>query len=246
MKKIVCLLLSISLCSIAFAHDEPDPHPTAWKKCAGLGLNLTDGNSEATSLSVGLGADREKDGEIWHFAFDFNYGEQTNSEGVEDTTVERYIGDATYQHLLSERLYAGGGLNFPGDAVSEVEYRVNTFATLGYFYVKQDNFDAYVEVGPGYIFEEVDEIDNDYFAPRVSEGFDWKISETSRLFHNASVAFDIDDSDNYLVTAELGIEGAITDTVTISTTITDIYDNQPAVDFERNDIQIVTSLNYLF
>ena len=214
-----------------------------WYKSAFLGFNLTDGNSETLLLNVGGSADIDYGDDILHFAALTNYGEARNTDtGVKDETQNNVRADVSYKHLLNERLYLGAGTNFLHDNVSDIQYRAVIKPGLGYFVVKEDDLKLSFEAGPGYVFERVGHQDNDYLAPYVADRLDWTISKTAKFYQAAELLFDVDDSDNRLLTTEVGIEAALTSSVSIVTAIRDIYDNVPAEGRERNDLALITAL----
>ena len=244
--KLVGLLLCIEVfflpCDV-FAHpEEPEKKdPEAWGRSIYFGFDLEDGNNDSTLLSLGTKAEREKDSNIWRFELGTKYGEVEDSETIDETT-----GLAEYKRLLTERFYVGLGVDYLRDDISLVDYRVTNYLPVGYFLIKNDQLRFNVEAGPSYVFEEVDKIEDDYFAPRVGERLEWKISETSKIFEEAYCVFDINDSDNYIIEAEAGIEAAIAASLSLIVSFKDQYDNVPAKGLKKNDLQLLTSLAYNF
>jgi putative salt-induced outer membrane protein YdiY len=246
-KKIIPLFLAICFATNLQAECKPcveDPNPTAWKKSLAFGFNMTDGNSETSLLNIRLKANQEKDKNIWIFDVEQGWGESVNvTTGNEDKTVDFTKSLAQYKRLLSEKIYVGTGINASQDDIADVSYRVIPSIFVGYFIVKTDNTGLALDLGPAYTIEKVGGIENDYFSPRIGDRFTYKISETSSIFQTADVVFDVDDSDNYLITAEVGIQAALNSYLSLVLSVKDNYDNVPAEDRERNDVIVVSALS---
>ena len=246
------LLVALSVSSIcAFAHDEVDPDPEAWKRSIALGFNLTDGNSETTLLTFDFKARREKGKNIWNIELRESYGEtatllEEGGLGDDQTTVDETTGIIEYKRLIDDRWYFGAYVAGERDDIADIEYRAIPGVTLGYFLVKNDDLQLSVDIGPSYVFEEVGGITNEYFAPRIGERLDWKISETASVYQTLSVLFDTEDSDNYLINAEAGIVAALSSSINLILSVKDTYDNVPAEGFEENDVVLTSALGVTF
>ena len=72
--------------------------------------------------------------------------------------------------------------------------------------------------------------------------FMWKFSPTAKLFQWTEYLVSADDSSNYLVNAEMGLEAALTSLVNVVILVRDNYVNQPAEDRKQNDIATITGL----
>ena len=57
---------------------------------------------------------------------------------------------------------------------------------------------------------------------------------------------DTQDSENYLITSEAGIQAAVVSNVNLVVSIRDNFDNVPAADKKKNDVIIVTALGINF
>lgn len=241
--------LSLTFTTLGFAHDEEAPDPSEWHGLAGVGYNFTDGNSETSLLNIQLKAEREKDSNIWRFEGNHRFGDQTiTTAGVstDTTNIDASSILAEYKRLLSERLYAGVGTEYRRDQIADVKYRVSINPAVGYFFFKDDDLRFNVEAGPSYIFEEVSGVSDDYFAPRVGQRLEYQISPTAKIFEEAFVTWDIDDSENYIVNGSAGLEASIYESLSLIVAVVDTYDNVPGAGLLRNDIALLTTLAYTY
>ena len=216
--------------------------PSLWDKSMLLGLNLTSGNADTMLLNGRLAATRDYENNIWNFSLAGAYAEQDNDDGETQQTQEVVNAIANYKRVFDESYYGGFGTRFLYDGIADVDYRVFLKPALGTFLLRDDEFKLSVEAGPGMVFEEVGNISNEYFAPFVGQRVDWKISQTASLFETAEVMFDAEDADNYLVTAELGVEAAINSTLSLVVSVTNNYDGVPAEDKEKSDTVVGSAL----
>ena len=100
-----------------------------------------------------------------------------------------------------------------------------------YRFIKNESTKLSAEVGPAFIYEKIGSADeHGYFALRLAERFDHKISDRARLWQSAEILPQVDNFDNYLINAELGIEAELTKNkkLALRSFIQDTYDNLPA------------------
>lgn len=244
------LIFTSGICQNVFAAcNETDPcapkkELDAWQKSLAFGFNMTQGNSDTTLLTILGTVKRETSDDLIDFGLSHNFGTDENAENEDgdDTSRNDVRANASYNFKLSERLYSGAGTKFLYDEIALVDYRVNINPTLGYFLVKDPTYSFALEGGPGYIFEKVDEIEDDYFSPRIADRFDWIISCTSKLYQSAEIMFDVNDSDNYIVNADLGIEAAISSELSLVVALRNTFDGTPAEDRDKNDLAVISAL----
>lgn len=253
-RKAILLLATVfasMLPSNSFAECIPGNDPCApkkvidaWDKSLAFGFNLTSGNSETTLLNIGARAVRESAIDIWDFSMNYNYGEDKNTvdEDGNDTTRNDFRAAGQYDYFLSDRTYIGFGTKFLYDEIADIDYRVTPDPKVGYYLLKDNTFKLRAEAGPSYIFEKVGGLSNDYLAPRVAERFEWALTCTSKIFQSVEAYFDVNDSENYIVNAEVGAEAALATNLSLVFTVRDTYDNQPAEGKEKDDLSVITAI----
>ncbi len=251
-KAVFILLLTVVLTStLVFAQCDPKDDPCApkkepgvWDKSLAFGFNLTSGNSDTTLANISGKFSRDYENNIWDFGMQYNYGEDKDRELSGEDKVSRndFRSNASYNRLLDERLFVGFGTKFFYDEIADIDYRVFADPTVGYYLLKDNTFKFKLEAGPSYIFEKVGGVEDDYLAPRVADGFEWVLSCTSKIFQTAEVLMDINDSENYLVNAEVGVEAALNATMSLVFKVRETYDNQPADGREKDDLAMITAL----
>jgi len=251
MKKISILILSLCFASQAFAACDPKDDPCApkkvigeWVSSAALGYNLSSGNADTSLLSIMAATQKEVADEIYNFGAQYNFGsdKDRNDPVNDDTTRNDFRANAAYKRLLSDKLFAGFGTSFLYDEIADIDYRSIVNPSLGYYVLKDEDYKLNFEAGPSYVFEKQGGESNDYLAPRIADRFDWIISCTSKIYQQTEVLLDVDNSDNYLVNTEVGIESALSTSLSLVVLARNNYDNVPAVGREKSDTAFITAV----
>jgi len=229
-----------------------------FKTTVAAGLNLTDGNSKTMQANASLLTEGERDdlGSV-RFGVEGNYGEstvrtRTTTDGKtvvteeDNTTLENARAFAGARKTLSETTYTyieGSALY---DDIAKIDYRVLVGPGLGIYLLKNDTTKFSVEAGVSYVWEEVEDVRDDYFAPRVAERFEHRLSATARVWQSAELLVRIDDFDDQLLHAEIGVEAALNAHLNLRVVLQDTYDSTPGADLERNDIALIAGIGFKF
>jgi len=244
----------VAMCNSAFAACVKDadscssatPVVSNWDKSLAFGFNLTQGNTDSMLLTILGNVAYEKDADILNFNASYGYAEDSTNSTEEsehgDTTRNDLRLAGSYKNLFSEKAYLGFGAEYRYDEIADIDYRVTLSPSVGYYLLKDADFSLNAEVGPSYIFEKVGGLEDNNLAPRVGERFSWTISCTSKIYQTAEYIYDVNDSDNYMINAEVGIEAAISSNLSLVMMVRDNFDNEPADGKERNDVAVISAL----
>jgi len=248
-------LLALALAGVfvqpGFAEEKAAP-PKKWETSAAAGLTLTSGNSETFLATVTLDTKRKWTKDEMAAGIGFGYGESevTDSLGVTDNEKTTQFGTAfaQYNHLFSDRLYAGLRVEGGYDTIAGVEYRVRISPLIGYYLIKNEKTTLAVETGPSFVLESLEGEDADsYLALRVAERFEHKLTKTTKIWQSAEYLPDVENwTEKYLLTGELGVDAAITTQLSLRVVLQDVYDSQPAAGREHNDIRLIAGIAYKF
>ncbi len=237
-----------AFCGLAQAQPAPvvEKKPS-WESSAFAGLTLTRGNSETLLANANIQTAKKWDHNELSLGADGTYGE-TKLPGATNSTknAESIHAFGQYNRLFNERLYGLGRVDALHDAIADVEYRVTLSVGVGYYFVKTTNTVLSGEVGPGYVFEKLGTNENSYAVVRVGEKYTHKLSSHARLWQSAEFPPQVDDFDNYIVNAEVGVEADINGHLSLSTFLQDTYKNQPAAGRKKNDLKLVAGIKYKF
>jgi len=212
-----------------------------WDTSAGIGLTLTEGNSETLAAAANIKSKGNWENYAVTLGADANYGENS---GVK--SAESYRGYLQYDRNISERFYVFGRAEYYADTIADIDYRFKLSPGFGWHLIKNDKVTLDVELGPGYVFQKVGGVNNDFASARVGNRFTYKLSDTARLWQSAEFVPEVGDFANYLVTAEIGVEADLTKKMTLRTVLQDDYQSRPAAGRKANDIRLISGVNYKF
>jgi putative salt-induced outer membrane protein len=208
-----------------------------WEKSAALGLTLTKGNSDTLLFTADALAKKKWTEDELSLGASISYGEQSDVKNNEAAK-----GFAQWNHLFSDRFYGYGRIEALHDAVADVEYRVTLSPGVGYYFIKSDTMNLSAEAGPGVVFEKQGSAEKTYLTARIAEKFDYKLNDRARLWQMVEFLPQVDNLDNYIINAEIGVEAGLTKKTSLRVVAQDTFDNQPAPGRKKNDVKLVSSV----
>ncbi|MCO5044350.1 MAG: DUF481 domain-containing protein [Verrucomicrobia bacterium] len=252
MKRLIIALLAVGAVSV-YAQDsrstaaQISAAPTAADKVPAkatensiaIGVTMTDGNSDTLLGTASYLHERKGDDYALRLGLDGAYGETDD-----ERTAENVKGVAEYRRLLSERAYLLGNLTALYDDIADVDYRAVLAIGPGYYLLKDDAATLSVDAGPAYIREKVGGETRDEFALRFGERYERKLSETAKVWQALEYLPLAKDFDDYLLNAEVGIEAAVNNSVSLRLVVKNAYDSTPAEDREKSDTTVIGALAY--
>jgi putative salt-induced outer membrane protein YdiY len=221
-----------------------------WETTVTLGLTVTKGNSDTMMASANVTTAKKWDMNELMFGADGTYGESefVRSDGSTESevTAQRVRGFGQYNRLFNEKLFGYVRAEGLHDKVADVDYRFTFSPGLGYYFIKNTRTFLRVELGPGYIVEKQGGVTDDYITLRVAERFEHKLTDRAKLWQALEFLPQVDNWDNFIINAEIGIDTAITKNLSLRTYIQDTYDNEPAPGRDENDLKLVAGVAYKF
>jgi putative salt-induced outer membrane protein YdiY len=232
----------VAACSaLGQAQDPALQKQPEWEKSAALGLTLTRGNSKTLLFTGNIQATKKLPQHEFNFGADATYGEDEDGKNAENIR-----GYGQYNRLFTEHFFGYLRLEALHDDIADIYYRITLGPGAGYYFIKEKNMSLRAELGPAYIHENVGGEVSDYLTLRIAERFDWKINERAKLWQSVEVLPQVDDWDNFIVNAEIGLETSVTTQVNLRTYLQDTYDHEPAPGRQKNDLKFVTAIAYKF
>lgn len=230
-------------CGVAHAQAEAAAKKPGWETSAAAGLTLTSGNSDTLLTTLSLDTARKWERDEAFAGVGGGYGENDNKKNTE--FLKAY---GQYNRLFNERLY--GGLRVDGnyDGIANLDYRLTVSPLLGYYLIKEAKTTLSVEAGPSLVLEKYKGKSSDsYLGARFGEKFEHKLSDTTRIWQSLEYVPKVDSwADKYILTAEVGIETAITKQWSLRVMAQHIHDSQPVSGNKKNDLRLIAGTAYKF
>lgn len=214
-----------------------------FKSTLSVGVSLTDGNSETLQANAAIITEGEKTGlGSVRAGIEGNYGESTVDD-QKDTTVENARVFSNVKKTISTMTfgYMDGSVLY--DDIAQIDYRATIGPGLGVYLLKNDKSSFSIEIGGSYIWESVADVSDNYFAIRFAERFSHAISGTAKIWQSAEYLPKANDFQDYLLTAELGAESAMTERLNMRIVIQDKFDSTPGAELEKNDLALIAGIS---
>lgn len=246
MNKKTNLLIGTLAAAVGTSAQTPAPAPApekppGWETSAAAGFTLTQGNADSVLFTAQVLSQKKWDENEVRLGADATYGE------IEDVkSADAVHGFGQYNRLFTDRAYGYVKLDALHDAIADIEYRLMLSPGAGYYFIKNDTTLLSAEAGPGFIYEKQGDDSRGYIIARLAERFEHKFNENVRLWQTLEFLPQVDDLNNFLINAEIGVEAKLTEKLSVKVFAVDNYDNEPAEGREENDIKLVTALAYTF
>ena len=237
-------------CGIALAGDPAAPaapDTNTWVTTAAAAAALTRGNSENFLVTLSLDTKRKWEKDEVALGVSGGYGDTTANNAYTKNT-EFLQGYGQYNRLFTERFYGGLRLDGQYDGIAGVDYRFRITPLAGYYFIKDDKMTLAGEVGPSEVFEKLKgQTADSHTAIRFCERFDYKLTDSTKVWQNFSYSPQIDDwSKNYLMTFEAGIDTTISKHLSLRVVFQDMYASRPAAGKKQNDMRLMAGASYKF
>jgi len=242
------LLLAITAMS-AFQARSQEAEKKGWETTAFATLTMTRGNSHTMLTTIGIDTKRKWDDRDFSAGAGVGYG---NDDGARNTDFARAY--AQYNQDITERWYWGVRADGDHDGNADLSYRVKLSPLLGYYIIKNDKMLLAVEAGPSFIVERYDPSPTDpdpatkgYVALRFAERFEYKITETTKVWEMAEyLPYLKDFPDKYLINAEAGISTEITKKWDLRVVVEIRHDSEPPAGKDKTDYRLLAGTGYKF
>jgi len=208
-----------------------------WELTLAAGTALNSGNSDTRLSSAS--AIYEYKGKVHELLFsaDTAYGTDKGSANVDNSN-----GKADYHFRFSKYTYALADATGARDGIADLQYRFIVSPGLGFYAVKNEDMSLGFEAGPGFLTERKGGEDDNAWTGRVAERGEWQALATSKIWESVEYVPHLDDFEQYLITAEAGVQSAVTTLLNVRLVVKDTYDNLPAPGRKSNDVSIMGAL----
>lgn len=210
----------------------------------GVGLALTQGNSDTSNLNIAFDLQRDAQGPTVFKA----QGLYIRATEDGDDNVDRGLLAGRVEYDLTERAYTFGQVQYVRDRFKEIDYLIAPTVGLGYKLADSDRLTADVDGSVGVVVEKNTGRDADTAgALTAGQRVAYKLTESAAITESATALWKLDDFDDGLYTFSLGLAASVTTRVQLKVEFQDIYKAKPPTpEVQRNDLAFLTSLVYKF
>lgn len=221
---------------------ERDKLRDPWSGSLAFGVTGSSGNTKRFGAHGRGELHRETDNERMAMYMEVNYqkedGEQTVNEKLAGISLERDI---------TERWFARGTADFEIDDFEELDLRAIATASLGRFFIREDDLKFKGFAGVGYRFESYTDGTTEK-DPTGVLGYevDYRMNEQLNLFHDFTYypSFSSPGS-NYLIVTNFGGEMPLApENWKLRASVRSQYNSMPAADAEKTDTSYQMNLVY--
>lgn len=256
MKRYLSKCIGLSLFSFAIVSLQAQvvtnaPPKPKWVGDVSAGITLTRGNSDTTLASLTASADRKTAADEWLLGANLTYGKAkvtVNNTTTTSTTAQQADGFLQYNALFTPLFYGYARVEGFHDDVADIHYRLTIGPGVGYYFIKNKRTDFSVEGGPGYISQSIGSSRQNFVTFRVAEKFHWQLSDRARLWENAEIDPDLQNTESYIITSEIGVAADLTadKNLSLNVFLDDDYESEPAAGRLKNDAKLVAAVDYKF
>lgn len=225
-----------------------------WRGNGAAAFSLTSGNTRTSALLLSVDAERATPADKITFGANSNYG-RGRSQGVRETTSNKWSALAQYDFNLAPRTYAFGKLGLEGDQLAHLDVRGALATGLGYKLVDTTAATFDLLAGAAYSSDR-------YGRPQTIAGTtDTRFARASLMLGEASthqltqtVSFrqrletypglSGDKAVLAKFNASLGV--AMSSTMQLTVGLTGNHNSKPPLGQKKNDFGVFTGLNVKF
>jgi putative salt-induced outer membrane protein len=241
---IVCAGLVIVMAAVpALAQEEEEQKEPAWAGDLGLSYLATTGNTDTQSFGLDFKLDRKP--QPWGFELRANF---TRAEDSDVLTAERYFAGARALRALSERWDLWAGLSFEQDVFAGFDLRTLVGAGATYKALRGPKHLLNIEGGLSWTDEDrvEPEPDASFTGGILGLDYEFKLSDTSSLTQLLTLYPNFEDSADWRVFSETGLQAAVYSKLAVKLSYELRYRNEPIGDAKATDTTSKVSLVYAF
>ncbi len=216
-----------------------------WQREISIGYSNISGNTQSSQLSIGLGGNKKTDHDETTFKGNIYY---SSSNKKMDSQKWYGMGRYAYSFRESKKWYNFYKLEVDHDRFTNIDYRIVPSIGLGYWFSDEPDLRVMTEVGVGLehtdFRDSVKDSDEIILLPRAF--FEKRLFSESRISEDLTLYPYLDDASEFRLHSETKLVNPINEKLSLSLSLIDDYNSNPAKNTKKNDIQIISALTYSF
>lgn len=128
------------------------------------------------------------------------------------------------------------------DEIADIDYRFMVGPGIAWDIVKSDDFDFALELGISPMWEKTAGETEYYTTLRLAERMEKRFAKGAKVWEQVEYLPALNESDKYLVNAEVGAESPLNDRLSLHVTLKDKYNSLPADGNDKNDLSLIAGI----
>jgi len=226
--------------------ESKDTMETIWDRKISIGYNRSSGNTKDSQLSTSLSANRKRErvdeitlkGEAYY----------SSSNSKMDAQKWFVAGRYAFSFGKSRGWYNFYKLEIDHDRFANIDHRSMPTVGFGYWFCDSQEFKFMVEAAVGLertdYRNETSDSEEAILATRAF--FEGRVFGDSKISQDLYIYPILEDLSAYRLHSETVFTAPIADGLFLKTSLLDDYNSTPAVNTEKNDLRLITSIEYSF
>ncbi len=225
-----------------------NPSPIAWTGSLAINYSLAQADTYNEQFGATLNLSRRSDNDRFIIDAQYLYGKQ-KVNNVTSTTTDQWFVQPAYDYFFTKQLFVDASVRVEKNRIQNLDIRVTPALSLGYQFVERPDFNANVQAGIAWVYEDYTNLPSP--SENVSLKLGYHIDKTVwkdklKLYSDLTYYPSVESIDNYLAIFDAGLRLALTNTMYSELRGQVNYDSHPAPGAHRTDTQIILGVGWTF
>ncbi len=174
-------------------------------------------------------------------------GDLEDSNGRTTQQDADFLSD--YDHFLNEKLFTSVSLLLEHEKFADLDLRTTLTSGIGYQIYETKRMNLFIEGGPGYVWENFDESqDEDFPIAFWALRFDRDLSKEWKLqaFHNHKYNQSFERASDFIFTSSTGLRIPLTNNLQATIQYNFDWDNTPSDNADEDDHETLITAGYVW
>jgi hypothetical protein len=224
-----------------------NPPPIAWNGSLVVNGSLNQGNTYSEALGATLGLLRRGVSDRIQFDGQYLFG-KTKQNGITQTSTDQWYIQPAYSYFFTPHVYANANMRVEKNRILNLDIRVTPALSAGYQFVEQPDFNADVEGGLAWVYEDYTNTGtpDENVSLRLAYHIDKTLWDKVKLFSDLAYFPSIQNAKDFLVLFDAGVRVALTKTMFSEFRGEADYDSHPAPGSVRTQTQLLLGVGWTF
>lgn len=212
-----------------------------------IGYSHLNTGDTSENLDLGFLAEYKQTVDTYTFRAFYNYATSKNTSGSRSTTADKYGAVASYRHDLDERWFLINDAFYLRDAVLQINNEAQEVISIGYTFLKSENFFWNVSTGPSVRYVDAIGLNSHWFGLAVAqETMKYQITKALSFSQGGSYNIAPNNADNYAWSIYAGFTVRVTEWMDASLSYSYLENHIVGPQAQKNEERIMFGLGFPF